>query len=152
MKEAGYPILYHLNLILRVSSHLAPDVIHKRLKSLRDSFKGSWTWPRSSNLPCFHAFMLKPLLHNCFVEQKGCKWNVMRAGGLYKGSALCETFYNRSPGCKPIEIVLKAPLKPEIKLSGAIWMAFWQEEELKWGRKQVSARNFDNGSTRVTTY
>ena len=42
------------------------------------------------------------------------------AGGLYKGSALCETFHNRSPGCKPIGVVLKAPLEPETELSGAV--------------------------------
>ena len=33
MKEAGYPILYHFNLILGVSSYLAPDVIHKTQES-----------------------------------------------------------------------------------------------------------------------
>ena len=31
-------------------------------------------------------------------------------------------------------------------------MVLWREEELKRGRKQVSARNIDSGSTRVTFY
>ena len=37
MAEVGYPMLYYFNLSLEVSSHLAPDVIHKKLKSIRDS-------------------------------------------------------------------------------------------------------------------
>ena len=44
----------------------------------------------------------------------------MGARGLYKGSALCETFHDRSPGCKPIGFVLEAPLEPETELSGAV--------------------------------
>ena len=33
MTEIGYPILYHFNLILGVSSYLALDVIHKSLET-----------------------------------------------------------------------------------------------------------------------
>ena len=63
--------------------------------------------------PVSTQFMLKPLLYNRFVEQKGCKRNLVEAGGLYKVSALCETFYNRNPGCKPIGVIFEALLEPE---------------------------------------
>ena len=56
MKEASYPILYHLNLILGVFSHFAPDVIYKKLKSLRDFFKGSWTWLKLTVFPSQDSF------------------------------------------------------------------------------------------------
>ena len=41
MKEAENPILYYFNLIQRIFSYFALDVIHKKLKSLCDSSKSS---------------------------------------------------------------------------------------------------------------
>ena len=47
MTEVGYPILYHFNWILEVSSYLAPDVIYKNPRFFV-VFQGIWTWPRPS--------------------------------------------------------------------------------------------------------
>ena len=60
---------------------------------------------------------------------------MVEAEGLYKGNALCETFYKRFPGCKPIEVVFEAPLESETELSGAVSMGFWRKKGLKWRRK-----------------
>ena len=120
MMEIDYPILYYFNLILGVSSHLAPDVIHKSSKVFVIFLKVPELGPSYQPCPVSVHFMLKQSLHNHFPEQRGCKWNIMRAGDLYKGSALCKTFYNRSLGCKPIKFVFKALLKPETKLLRAV--------------------------------
>ena len=56
MKEAEYPILYHFNLSLGVSSHLAPDVIHKNSR-VSVILQHPWTWPRPLAQSYFRAFM-----------------------------------------------------------------------------------------------
>ena len=97
MKEADYLILYHFNLSLGVFSHFAPDVIHKNSKVF--------------------AILLK--IHS-FTQQGRCKLDAIRAGGLYKGSTLCETFHNKSPGCKPIGVVFKALREPKLSFQKLI--------------------------------
>ena len=85
----------------------------------------------------------------------------MRVEGLYKGNALCETPCNRGLGCEPIGVVFKAPLEPKlglpIKLSEAVWMILWWEEEcllvraLEWGAEEaVSASENKSESARAT--
>ena len=44
MKGAGYPILYHFNMSLKVFSYLAPDVIHKSSR-VSVILQRPWTWP-----------------------------------------------------------------------------------------------------------
>ena len=68
MTEVGYPILYHFNLILGVSSHLAPDANHKSLRVSVILLKVPELG--SGHKPCFRAFMLKPLLQSFYATKR----------------------------------------------------------------------------------
>ena len=48
------------------------------------------------------------------MQQGRYKLDEIRAEGLYKDRTLYETFYNRSPECKPIRVVFKAPREPNL--------------------------------------
>ena len=40
------------------------------------------------------------------------------------GNNLCETFHNKSPGCKPIGVVLEAPREPKLSFQKLIeWLS-----------------------------
>ena len=102
MKEAGYPILYHFNLILEVFSHFAPDVIHRKLGNLRDSPKDL-------------LLQTVPRIKGCQLEAFGARG----CGGVkmlfvlltINGNDLCETSRNRNPECEPVGFVFKASLE-----------------------------------------
>ena len=78
-----------------------------------------WFFQRSLNLaqainlalfPCTYA---ETIVTQSFRAAKRLQWNVVGAGGLYKGNALCETPCNKGSWCEPIGVVFKALLEPK---------------------------------------